>query len=193
MEPIEETTIGESRCVIDASRGAIGVSRLAVVGCSGSGKSWLSKRLSASTGIPLIHLDCEYWQPNWVKTPRDEWRKKQAKMISGEKWIIDGNYDSTLEIRFTAADMVIFLDLSRISCVISVLKRHGKKRSDLPEYLEEKFDSEFFDFFKWMWDFPRTGKKTILSLHEKYPNIPFVVIKSRRGVRKFLSSYPCSK
>jgi len=30
----------------------------------------------------------------------------------------------------------------------SALKRHGKRRSDLPDYLEEKMNSEFIDFLK---------------------------------------------
>jgi Adenylate kinase and related kinases len=162
--------------------------RIAVVGCSGSGKSWLSKKLAEITGLPLVHLDCEYWQPGWVKTPRDEWLKKQAEMTAGDAWIIDGNYNSTLDVRFTAADMVIFLDISRFVCILSVLRRHGKKRSDLPDYLEEKLDSEFFDFIKWVWSFPKTGRATILSLHEAHPEIPFIVIKSRHGVGEFLAS-----
>ncbi len=38
----------------------------------------------------------------------------------------------------SAADLVIFLDINRFICMWSALKRHGKRRSDLPDYLEEK-------------------------------------------------------
>ncbi|MEN6313957.1 MAG: topology modulation protein [Clostridiaceae bacterium] len=160
--------------------------KIILVGSAGSGKSWLAKRLAGITGYKLIHLDCEFWQPNWTKTPREEWIEKQKGFIKGEKWIIDGNYGSSIELRFTAADLVVFLDINRFVCMWSAIKRHGKKRSDLPDYLEEKMNLEFIEFLKWIWTFQKTGKKKILELHEKYPEKEFLVLKSRKAVMKFL-------
>ncbi len=163
--------------------------RIIVVGNCGSGKSFLSKELSTITHLPLIHLDVEFWQPNWEKTPKDEWIKKQINFISNEKWIIDGNYNSTMELRFKAADLVIFLDINRFTCLLSALKRHGTKRSDLPQYLEEKFDLEFIRFCKWIWGFSITGKRTIIELHNKYPDKQFITIKSRSKLKKMLTQW----
>ncbi len=163
--------------------------RIIIIGNGGSGKSYLAKNLSAITGLPLVHLDNEFWQPGWVKTPKEEWIDKQKNMIKEETWIIDGNYNSTMELRYEAADLVIFLDINRLVCIISALKRHGKKRSDLPEYLEEKLDSEFIGFCKLIWDFHRAGKRSILALHGRYPDIPFMVIKRRKEVNKLLKTW----
>ncbi len=157
--------------------------RIIIVGSAGSGKSYLAKKIAEISGYPLIHL---YWQPGWSKTPREEWIEKQRKMMAAEKWIIDGNYDSTLELRFKESDAVIFLDINRFVCMLAAIKRHGKKRSDLPDYLTEKFDKEFVDFLKWIWSFSKTSKLKILALHETYEAKPFIVIKSRRNVDKFL-------
>ncbi len=162
--------------------------KIILVGSGGSGKSWLAKRLADITGYRLIHLDCECWQPNWTKTPKEEWIKKQKEFIKGEKWIIDGNYNSSMELRFAVADLVVFLDINRFVCIWSVLKRRGKRGSDFPDYLEEKMNFEFIDFLKWIWAFPKTGKKRILDLHEKYPEKEFLVLKSRRAVMKFLKT-----
>ena len=159
--------------------------RIVVVGNSGSGKSFLSKELSVITGLPLVHLDVEFWRPNWEKTPRDEWIKKQRELISRECWLIDG----TLEPRFNAADLVIFLDINPLVCVVSALKRHGKKRSDLPDYLEEKRGSGFLELWKMIWAFPQTGKRTILALHDKYPEKPFLVISSRGKMNRQLRQW----
>jgi len=124
--------------------------RIIIVGNCGSGKSWLSKRISDLTGHSLFHLDKELWQPGWVMPSREEKIARQKEMMSGEKWIIDGNYDSTMEIRFAAADLVVFLDINRFGCLFSVMKRTGKKRSDLPDYLEEPkvFSKDFFRFLQ---------------------------------------------
>ena len=108
------------------------------------------------------------------------------RLVAQERWIIDGNYNSTLELRFRAADAVVFLDIARITCMISALKRHGKKRSDLPQYLEEKVDAEFLQFCKWIWEFKKTGRQTIMRLHEKYPDKPFFKIAGRREMHRTL-------
>ncbi|PKM62680.1 MAG: hypothetical protein CVU97_04080 [Firmicutes bacterium HGW-Firmicutes-21] len=68
----------------------------------------------------------------------------------------------------------------------SVFKRFGKKRSDLPAYLDEKWNFEYFKFCKWIWSFPKKQKNTIIDLHMKYPEKPFLIIKSRKEMRKLL-------
>ena len=164
-----------------------------IIGSAGSGKSYLAKKIAEITEYPLIHLDNEFWNPGWVKTPREEWIEKQREMISTEKWIIDGNYNSTLELRIEASDLVIFLDINRFVCMYGAIKRHGKKRSDLPDYCNEKFDKEFIDFLKWIWSFSKTSKPKIMELHNKYEEKQFVVIKSRRKVNKLIEEIRTNK
>ena len=135
-------------------------------------------------------MDKEFWQPGWVMTPNEEKIAKQQEMVSGGKWIIDGNYNSTMELRFAAADIIIYLDISRIVCLFSVMRRNGRKRSDLPDYLEEHsvFSKDFWKFAKWVWSYPKTGKKTVMDLHEKYPEKAFLHIKSRRKMKRLIKN-----
>jgi len=163
--------------------------RIIIVGNSGSGKSYLSTKLSAITGLPLVHLDAVFWRPNWEKTPRDEWIEKQKEMLAGREWIIDGNYGSTLALRFEAADVIIFLDINRLQCIVSAFKRQGKKRLDLPGYLIEKRDFGFLKFCLLIWNFHKKGRKTILELHEKYPEKPFIIIRKRNDFEAFINSW----
>jgi len=165
--------------------------KIVLVGSGGSGKSWMSRHIAEITGYNLFHLDKELWLPGWVMTPREEKIAKQQAMISGESWIIDGNYNSTMEIRYAAADLIIFLDISRIVCMLSAARRSGKKRPDLPDYLEEHtaLSKEFRQFCKWIWSYPKTGRKTVMDLHDKYPNIAFLHIKTRRKVKKLLKKW----
>ena len=111
------------------------------------------------------------------------------ELISKEKWIIDGNvnHGDTMELRFEAADLIIFLDINCFICLTSVIKRNGKKRSDTPQYLEEKFDKGFIRLCKGLWSFSKTRKRTIMNLHKKYPNKPFFVIDSRRKMNNLLN------
>ena len=169
--------------------------RIAIIGNSGSGKSWLSKQIAKLTGHPLYHLDNEFWKPDWVMTPRDERITRLNEIMRGEQWIIDGNYDSSIEMRLAAADLTIFLDINRLVCIVSILRRHGKKRSDLPNYLDEPsiFRKEVLEFLKWVWSYPKTGRKTVVELREKYPDKTFLHIKTRREATQLVKNRSARK
>ena len=47
--------------------------RVLVIGISGAGKSTFTRALGVRTGLPVIHLDTEFWRPGWTVTPREEW------------------------------------------------------------------------------------------------------------------------
>ena len=111
--------------------------KIIVIGSCGSGKTTFSLQLGYITGIPVIHLDKEYWQPGWVEPIQDEWIKKLNELMSKDKWILDGNFKSSLELRLQQADTVIFLDFKRHLCLYRVgkrfLKNFNKSRPDMPE------------------------------------------------------------
>jgi adenylate kinase family enzyme len=163
--------------------------RIIVVGNNGSGKSFLSRELSAITGLPLVHLDVEFWRPNWEMPSKEEWVKRQSELIAAKRWILDGTHQATMEPRFKEADLVIFLDMNRLVCLFGVLTRIGRKRPDMPQYLEEKLDRQFFQFCRRLWSFPKMGRRTILGLHAKYPDKPFLVIEGRRKMKKLLRKW----
>lgn len=170
-----------------------GSDRIIIVGNNGSGKSYLAKELSIITGLPLVHLDVEFWLLNWQVPPKDDWIRKQRELISKGKWIIEGNHTDTIEIRFEATDLVIFLDINRLVCLASVIKRNGKKRSDTKQYKEEKFDKRFFKLCKGLWYFSKKRKPIINGLHKKYPEKQFFIINSRREMNKFLKQWRAEK
>ncbi len=162
-------------------------SRIIIIGNNGSGKSFLAKELSAITGLPIVHLDVEFWGPNWEQPTKEKWIMKQNEFISKEKWIIDGNHTGTMELRFNSADLIIFLDINRLVCLFGVIRRYGKKRSDMPQHLEERIDLEFFKFLKALWTFNKTRKHTIMELREKYLDKPFLTLRSRSEVNNLLN------
>ena len=67
-----------------------------------------------------------------------------------------------------------------------VIKRRGKKRDDLPESLEEKFDWEFISFLKWIYDYKKTGRQTLIDLRKQYPD-KFLTLTGTKQVNKFLN------
>lgn len=121
--------------------------RVLVIGSPGAGKSTLSHALAARTGLPLHHLDKLFWLPGWVERDREEGRAELAEVLAGERWIIDGNYGSTLPMRLSRADTVVWLDYPTWLCLGRAFKRwwqyRGRARPDMTEDCPENLNLEF--------------------------------------------------
>ena len=134
--------------------------RILVLGPSGSGKTTFSIQLASILDLPLIHLDERFWRPGWVSTPQPEWRTRVAELIQQERWIMDGTYESTLELRLAAADTVILLERPRLVCLWRVLKRKllvdDDRRPDAPA--GQKLD---LAFLRYIWRYPRDSQPLI--------------------------------
>ena len=162
------------------------MNKVLVIGNGGSGKSTFSKRLSARLGLPLVHLDGHYWRPGWSATPKEEWLLTVERLVGAERWVMDGNYGGTMRRRMEAADTIIYLDVSRVTCILGVLKRRifGKRADEIPG-CRERLDLEFL---KWIWNYPRKNRPTILRLLEEFRSSKrVIVLRSRNSVHLFSS------
>jgi adenylate kinase family enzyme len=112
---------------VEGATGFVG-RRVLVIGMAGSGKSTISRALSAKTGLPLIQLDVHYWKPGWVEPPEDEWREKQRTLLSGDAWIADGNYYETADVPLARADTVVLLETPWWLCAGRAFLRGLRKR-----------------------------------------------------------------
>lgn len=162
--------------------------RVLIVGPSGAGKSWLAKRIAARTGLPVVHLDREFWQPGWVETAKPVWRARVKELAAGESWIMDGNYGGTLSLRMERADTIIFLDVSRWTSLAGVLRRRfsADPRDDIADGCPERLD---LTFLKWLWayhDHHRPGVLAQLGDHARGRRI--VVLADRAAISKFAQS-----
>lgn len=103
--------------------------RVIVTGLPGSGKSTFSKALAARTGLPLVHLDLEFWQPGWTAPSDGEWDDIQRQALAGSRWIADGNYSDTLPLRLELADTVVVLDTPWPVCFGRAVRRGIRRPS----------------------------------------------------------------
>ena len=127
--------------------------RIIILGPAGSGKTTLSKFISKEFDVEAIHLDKEYWLPNWERPNPEDWNKKLQTYVDKDSWIMDGNYIDSLDIRLERADLVIMLDIDLKTCVKSIILRTIKgyfiKRKDLAEGCEDKFDESKKNLISW--------------------------------------------
>ena len=137
--------------------------KIIVIGCPGAGKSTFSRQFSKLTHIPLYYLDM-LWH----------------------KWIIDGNYLRTLELRIKECDTVFLLDYPLDVCLFGVRSRIGKEREDMP-WIEEEFDEEFK---QWIIDFSKDQLPQIYNLIKKYQNNKEIhIFYSRKQAQQYLENF----
>ena len=156
--------------------------KVVVIGCPGSGKSWFSRELHKMTALPLFHLDMMYWNEDKTIVAKSLFLERLSSAMQGEKWIIDGNYSSTMEMRIAACDTVFFLDYSLEQCLDGIRERRGKRRDDIP-WIETEDDLEFTEFIK---SFGDKQRPRILELFGKYPDKRIVIFKTREEAKRFL-------
>lgn len=125
--------------------------RIAVIGCPGAGKTELSRRLNAITGLPLIHLDRLYHDGRFdYRRNRSAWRQRVQELVHEPAWLIDGNYRSTFDIRLPAADTIIFLDYPTWLCLSRAIRRRlhfrTRVRPDMPASWREQLGFSFLHF-----------------------------------------------
>jgi adenylate kinase family enzyme len=81
------------------------MTRVAIIGNGGGGKSTLAKRMGAALGLPVYTVDDVQWQPGWARTPAAEVARRHAAWLQEPSWIIDGwGGWENIEFRFATAD-----------------------------------------------------------------------------------------
>ena len=160
------------------------MNKIIVIGCPGSGKSVFSRALHEKTGIPLYCLDMMYWNADKTTVGREIFRARLADVLAKDSYIIDGNYQSTMETRIEKCDTVFFLDYDLETCLSGVLARRGRPREDMP-WIETEEDPEFMQTIK---AYIPEQRPKVLALLEKYKDKNIVVFRSRNESTKYLDT-----
>lgn len=163
--------------------------KISIVGGSGSGKSTLCNILSKELNLPAIHLDAINYEPNWVEIDKAERDKIIFTKSSGNKWIIDGNYNKTLKERFEKADLIIWLDYSTFMQLKGVLKRYFKTRNnERPEIpgCKEKLE---FKFIKYVLTYNKKKRPIIKDYLKDIPKEKVLIFTKQKELNKWLKEF----
>lgn len=174
--------------------------KIVIIGSPGAGKTTLAQMLGDILNIQVFHLDHYFWLPGWKEKPIEERITIQQTLIQEEeRWIIEGTYLSSSDVRLNAADTIILLDTPMWLCMWHSIKRRieyrDKQRDDLAEGCHEKLQIRYI--LKVL-AFPFKGRNLFFAKLSNLQNrdgdhpekVNYVQLRSKREIADFLCKLP---
>jgi adenylate kinase family enzyme len=162
--------------------------RIMIFGIPGSGKSTFALKLSRLLDLPLFHLDKYFFTAGWQERNKEEFLNIQEKLVEQESWIIDGNAISSLEMRFSRADMILYFRFNRLLCLWRILKRLKDKNPQISDRAEGCTERVRLRLIRYLWGFPKRVEHSIEDLRKKYSLTPFYEFQNDQQINAFLSA-----
>ena len=170
--------------------------RIVVVGTSGAGKTTLAGELARLMDAPHVELDAYRHGPNWTETPDDIFRQNISGALTGEKWVVDGNYSIARDIVWSGATAIVWLDypfnvtfwrLFRRTMIRYFTRAElwNGNREDLKGVLFSR-DSLFVWAFRRHWS--RRKSYPLAFAQPEYSHLDVIRFRSPRTARKWLRS-----
>jgi len=171
------------------------VRRINVVGTSGSGKTTTGSELARRLGVPHVELDALSWEPNWVAVSSDVLRERIADAVSGEAWVVDGNYSAARDLVWARADTVVWLDLPFrvvmwrvVSRTVRRLASHEVLWNGNRESLRMALSRD--SIILWALTTYRRRRRDYPSALAAHPHLRVVRLRTADEVRRFLAAIP---
>jgi len=163
--------------------------KIRIIGCSGSGKTYLAKRLSKKYNIPNFDLDDIQWDNSQnsygVKMPIEKRDQMLYDILQHSDWIIDGVYYAWVRKSFEDADVIYVLDMPKWLYRFRIIKRFIRRRVGLEKGKKETLKS-VYNLLKWTDTFQNTNMKEIVRILETYKE-KVVFIKKKAEIDRILT------
>jgi len=161
------------------------VDRIAIIGCGGSGKSHLARELGTLIGVTPVHLDGLYYDQDWKPLDKDTFAGLQRELVAEPRWVIDGNYASSLAIRLEAADTVVFLDLPARTWLWGIAQRRLRHRGGQHAAIGV-YDRITWNFIRYIARYRKQMAPRVRQLIDSHAtHAQVIVLRSRRAVRRY--------
>lgn len=167
--------------------------RILILGNGGSGKTTAANNISASLGIPLLHLDSIYWENGWKHVNKKKFTMQSKTFMKQDAWVIEGTPMFDIESRVSRANIIIFLDVNRFICIYRVFKRWVSsftlRKNDPSGCPTVKFK---INTYVWIFKFHNKQRVQICDILKSRTGASSVVyiIKSHKEIKKIPQIYP---
>ncbi len=162
--------------------------KIHIIGCSGSGKTYLATALSNKYNIPHFDLDDIQWDNNTqgygVKMPIEKRNELLKSILNNNEWIIEGVYYAWVKQSFEDADKIYVLDMPRYLYICRIIVRFVKRKLGMQKGKKETLQS-LYKLLKWTETFQNKNLKEIKSILDKY-NSKVIWITNKKDIQKII-------
>ncbi|MCM3796754.1 MULTISPECIES: adenylate kinase DNA topology modulator [Priestia] len=143
--------------------------KIVIFGNCCSGKTTLATQLGEKLNIPIHHLDLWFREPKMrkisqIRQRKRYFKKKLERVLNTASWIVEGwGYVDTYDVRFSKADIIIFLDVVPQESKERFLIREQNKQMHT-KITEKLIKQSFYKIDK----FHEENRPIILDLFQKY-------------------------
>jgi hypothetical protein len=154
--------------------------RLVILGCAGTGKSRLARRLGERMAVPVIDLDA-IWASPAVRGDLAAFRIAMADAHAAPAWISDGNFSlASFDIRLPRAELIVWLERPRWLCLWRAAARVLR-----PGEFHRPGDLRKVAAF--IWSFNKVNRPMIETQRLRHgPDVPLRRLTADREVAAFL-------
>lgn len=150
----------------------MGISRVAVVGNAGGGKTALSLRLAGLYRLPLTHVDAIQFVPGMKIRPYKESIQILSQIQGQSEWIIDGYGPLDIIVRrFELADRIVFVDFPIWRhfwwCTKRQIRNLWSRRVELPEGCDELSWAHTRKLYRSIWSAHKQMRPELLRIFDR--------------------------
>lgn len=164
--------------------------KIHIIGCSGSGKTYLAKALAKKYNIPHFDLDDIQWDNNaqgyGVKMPPEKRNALLQEILSNSEWVIEGVYYKWIQQSFDEADIIYVLDMPKYLYKNRIIIRSIKRKLGIQRGKKETLKS-VYHLLKWTETFQNKNLKEIKNILDKYGD-KVIWLSSKKDVQKIIKA-----
>ena len=167
--------------------------RILVAGTSGAGKSTLARRIAAASGVPYAEIDALFHGPGW--TPRPSFLAEVDAFTSQPGWVTEWQYDSARELLADRAQLIVFLDYSRVRVMRQVVARTVRRRVRREKLWNGNVEGPLHTIFsdpehivRWAWTTHATRGELVADAARRRPHLEVVRLRHPREADAWLAA-----
>ena len=163
--------------------------KIHIIGCSGSGKTYLAKALSDKYNMPHFDSDDIQWDNSadgyGVKMPIEKRAELLNNILKNDSWIIEGVYYAWVGKCFEDADKIYVLDVPKRVYTYRIIKRALKRKLGFEKGKKETLKS-VYNLLKWTNVFQNKNMVEIKEILNRYSD-KTVWINNSKDVQKIVN------
>ena len=166
--------------------------RVVVAGTSGSGKSTVAARLSASLAVPYVEIDSLFHGPGWSERP--SFVDDVHRFTAQPAWVIEWQYDAVRPHLLASADLMVWLDLPRAVVMSQVVRRTLRRRFRREALWNGNHEPPLRTFFtddehivRYAWRVHADSSRRVRAAIAARPDLVVVRLRSRAETQRWMN------